>query len=412
MLFSHTRSRSGSRRSSASRGSWLRLVVWATAVWALVGVICVQVPPRWWWPTAFGAMTLPGALLLSGILLVVAGLKRRPVAFVALAVLVLGWGYVQRGFAVHPPPTLEPPKMLPGAALPQKKDPDALPPDSARRIRVLSYNVRVFNYYRKLADADYASSNAEVRWLDEHPAEVLCLQEYYNQTPQTQHAHPYFATRRRLGAHRHGVVSVAHRREGQEFGLAIFSRFKVVDNGAISFKPNQVTQNHAMWADLRLPPRNGQPADTIRVYNVHFQSMSLDEEEIVETTERRAWLDAPGISLLRRFRNGAVKRSRQADTVAAHIRACRYPVVVCGDFNDVPYSYTYSVFNNLLVNAHQRIGAGIGSTYNGRLPLLRIDNQFSTPDRLDPVWLKVHEDVRYSDHFPLEAMYRVGPKPE
>jgi endonuclease/exonuclease/phosphatase family metal-dependent hydrolase len=353
-------------------------------------------------------MTLPLALLFNAVLLGVAGLKRRPMALLPLAVLVIGWGYVQRGFAVHPPPTLEPPRALPGAALPTRTTADSEPADSARRLRVMSYNVRIFNYYRKLADANYASSDAEVRWLDEQPADVLCLQEFYNQTPQTKHAHPYFATRRRLSKNRHAVVSVAYRREGQEFGLAIFSRFKVIDHGAISFKPNQLSQNHAMWADLRMPPHDGHPADTIRVYNVHFQSMSLDEEAIVETTERRAWLEASGLGLLRRFRNGAVKRSRQADTVAAHIRTCRYPVVVCGDFNDVPYSYTYSVFNNLLANAHQTVGAGVGSTYHGRLPLLRIDNQFSTPGRLDAAWVKVHSEVPYSDHFPLEVIYRVG----
>ncbi|MBC7447123.1 MAG: endonuclease/exonuclease/phosphatase family protein [Hymenobacteraceae bacterium] len=399
MLFRRTRARRSAQAGRSARGGgggrWL---VGLALAWAGLAVVCTQLPPRWWWPTAFGAMTLPAALGLNALLLLLFGLRRRRLALVPLAVLVLGWGYAQRGFAVNAPLADAPPARAVSALPTVGADSVADP------FRVLSHNVRIFNYYKSLADPDYASSKTLVEWLADHPADVLCLQEYYNQVKRWD-KYPFFQTTRTIGRGRYAFVSVAYPFKGQEFGLAIFSRFPIVRRGIISF--GRLTQNHAQWADLRRPAHAGRPADTVRVYNVHFQSMSLDESAIVTTTQRRAWLDAPGLRLLRRFRDGAVRRSQQADTVVAHIRACRLPVVVCGDFNDVPYSYTYSVFNNFMANAHQSVGTGVGATYNGRLPGLRLDSQFSTPDRLEPVWVKLHEEIALSDHYPLEAVYQV-----
>lgn len=368
-----------------------RVLAWGVVLWVVVAVLCVEAPPRWWWPSLFGALTLPGALLANGLILTLAVLRRRWRAIVLPAIVALAtWGYAGRGWALRWPP--------PDAPTPQQVGNDST------RLRVLSYNARVFNVYAHLATKDYSTSKTQIQWVADQPADVICLQEYYNQMPGFRPKPKVFDVTRRLKQGREAFVTVTLEKRAQQFGLAIFSRFPILKKGIISF--GEQTQNHAAWADLKLPA-----GDTVRIYNVHFQSMALEESAIVRTTRRRAWLDPPGLSLLRRFRNGAVARSKQVDTVVAHISACPHPVVVCGDLNDLPYSYTYSALADDLVNAHQAVGGGIGSTYNGRLPLLRIDSQFSTPDRLQPLWVKVHDEVPYSDHFPLEAIYRVGPRP-
>ncbi len=400
MSFSST----GRRRSAApSRraGQWWWRPDVLVAAWAATAVACLQIPPRWAWPLLFGGLTLPGALVAAVALLVLALLRGRwQRAVLPALVLALTWSYWQRGLALRPPLPAEPPVRAAGSTAPAQ-------------LRVLSYNVRIFNTYAALSTPGFANADSQIAWVARHPADIICLQEYYNQkneTPGRDRTRRIFGATRRISKARKGrFVSVTLENPTQQFGMAIFSTGPLVRHGTISF--GELRQNHAMWADVRLPGRDGPssehfPAyDTVRVFNVHFQSMSLDEDRIVRTARQWAWLDAAGLQLLRRFRHGAVTRSWQVDTLAGRIARSPYPVVVCGDFNDPPYSYTYQKLARRLLNAHQAIGSGIGATYNGKLPLLRIDNQFSTPTRLTPVWLHVHREVPYSDHFPLDVVY-------
>ena len=91
---------------------------------------------------------------------------------------------------------------------------------------------------------------------------------------------------------------------------------------------------------------------------------------------------------------------------AARIARSPYPVLLAGDLNDPPYSYTSDQLADELQNAWATVGLGPGFTYNGRLPGLRIDQQFAGPQ-----WqvrgCRVHREINWSDHFPVEAVYRL-----
>ena len=188
--------------------------------------------------------------------------------------------------------------------------------------------------------------------------------------------------------------------------MAIFSRFPIVRQGVIAF--GHLSQNHAMWADLARPAARtgrGRP-DTIRVFNLHLQSMSMADADIAAATGSRAGLRAKAPNLLRRFRYGAESRGNQIDTVVARVARSPYPVLLAGDTNDLPYSYVYDQLADHLQNAWATVGLGIGATYNGRLPGLRIDQQFAGPQ-----WqvqaCQVHREIKWSDHFPVEALYQL-----
>ena len=114
---------------------------------------------------------------------------------------------------------------------------------------------------------------------------------------------------------------------GAEFGLAIFSCFPIVRRGTIPF--GKLSQNHAMWADgVRPAARTGTGhPDTIRVFNLHLQSMSMADADIATATASRAGLRLKGPNLLRRFRNGAVARGVQVDTMLA--RVATRPTLCC-----------------------------------------------------------------------------------
>ncbi|GAA4350544.1 endonuclease/exonuclease/phosphatase family protein [Hymenobacter saemangeumensis] len=377
-------------------------------LWLLLAIACQQVPGTVFWPTIFGAITTPLALLLTG-LLVLYWLRRNwRVALLPGLALGLCWPHVQRGLALHPLHT------PPSAQLQVKSAKGNIPastfftPQAPDELLLLSANVRIFNVYGQLRDPNFASSKGFIRWLSQSPADVLCLQEYYHEPRGSQENGSVFKASAYIGPQsgRHPFVSkTLTNRIGAEFGLAIFSRFPIVRRGTIRFARS--SHNHAMWADLARPATPGRRADTIRVFNLHLQSMSLEENDIVAAAGSKKGFQQKGRNLLRRFRNGAVARGTQVDTVLARIARSPYPVLLAGDLNDLPYSYTYDQLADHLQNAWATAGTGIGATYNGRLPALRIDNQFASR-HWQVLGCRVHKEILWSDHFPVEALYRIS----
>ena len=376
-----------------------------TLGWLLLAIACEQVPARAFWPVVFGALTTPVALLGTALLALYWLRRSWRVALLPLLALALTWPHVQRGLALHMGGGLA---EINGKNTPLTHSPTH-PLIHSPTLRLLSANVRVFNVYAQLREADNGSSKNFIRWLASSPADVLCLQEFYNEPRDFPQEGSIFHSVDQLGAGsgRHAFLSKSlTNRLGAEFGLAIFSRFPIVRRGTIAFGP--LTQNHAMWADLARPAaRTGRGrADTIRVFNLHLQSMSMAEADIEAATESRAGLRQKAPNLLRRFRDGAVARGAQVDTVLARVRRSPYPVLLAGDLNDLPYSYTYDQLADHLQNAWATVGLGVGATYHGKLPGLRIDQQFAGPE-WQVLGCRVHREIQWSDHFPVEGLYEL-----
>jgi|GEM_PF-123978 len=392
--------------ASAVRRSFALKITFLILVWLLVAIACQQIPASVFWPALFGALTVPLALLGTAALALYWLRRNWRVALLPLLALLLCWPHVQRGLALHPlglgqASVQQELKLVspPVAPLPPLQS-EFFSPGTRQDVLMLSANVRIFNVYAQLRDPNFASSQNAIRWLANSPADVLCLQEFYHEPKGSRENGTVFRAVDYLGrdSKRHAFVSKTLFNGIGEFGLAIFSRYPIVRRGTVSF--GRLTQNHAMWADL------ARPHDTIRVINLHLQSMSLDENDIVAAAGSRAGFQRKGRGLLRRFRNGAVARATQVDTVLARVARSPYPVLLAGDLNDLPYSYTYDQLADHLQNAWASTGFGIGSTYNGKLPLLRIDQQFASKD-WKVLGCRVHREIPWSDHFPVEALYRL-----
>ena len=380
----------------AVRRSFAFKLTLLTLAWLLLAIACEQIPARAFWPALFGALTTPAALALTALLALYWLRRNWRVALLPILALGLTWPHVQRGLALHV-----------GNWVLERSGENPLDNDPSTKslrlnsVRMLSANVRIFNVYAELREPGDASSKNFIRWLATSPADVLCLQEYYNEPRRSKESGGVFQSEDQLGrgSGRHSFVSTSlTNRVGAEFGMAIFSRYPIVRRGVIPF--GKLTQNHAMWADL------ARATDTIRVFNVHFQSMSMAESDIVTATESRAGLRQKAPNLLRRFRNGAVARGMQVDTVLARVLRSPYPVLLAGDFNDLPYSYTYDQLADHLQNAWASTGLGIGATYHGQLPFLRIDQQFAGAE-WQVLGCRVHQEIKWSDHYPLEALYQL-----
>ncbi|MGI4738810.1 MAG: endonuclease/exonuclease/phosphatase family protein [Janthinobacterium lividum] len=366
----------------------------------LLSVAAERVPASQFSLAPLLALTVPGWLALTGGVGLGWALRRRRVVLLPLAALVLAWPQVQRGLPLH------------FAQLSSNKEllaSDNQPLSAKRRapknLRLLSANVRIFNVYAQLRKPDPAAPAKFMAWLAASPADVLCLQEFYNEPAGTKSSDgDLFRVGEKLGVDigRQVFISKSLTNSiGAEFGLAIFSRLPIVGRGEIAF--GRLSQNHAMWVDVAGPGAH----DTVRIFNAHLQSMSLDEKDIVTAGSSQAGFKTKGRGLLGRFVRGAAARAWQADTLLAHMGRSPYPVLLAGDLNDVPYSYAYSALAGSLQNAWAAVGFGPGNTYHGRLPpLLRIDQQFAGP-QWQVLACRIHTEIPYADHFPVEGLYQL-----
>nr|WP_262918080.1 endonuclease/exonuclease/phosphatase family protein [Pontibacter sp. E15-1] len=262
----------------------------------------------------------------------------------------------------------------------------------------------MFNVYSDDA-GDQGSSVEMADWIATNPADVYCLQEFYS-----KRSSDVYNTISRIGVrydkHRFFSVSRTSRKRG-DVGIAIFSKHPIIHKGVINFS-NEPSPNRVVWVDLNVA------GDTIRVYASHLQSMSIKREDIEDTYSSLSNEDSfkrRGRNLARRLRAGFVARGEQVEMLLDHVRESPYRTIVCGDFNDIPFSYTYNKLAKELDNAFVKAGTGVGATYNGPLPFLRIDNQFYT-DGLRAVSFQTHNEMGLSDHYPISATYVVEPRAE
>ena len=181
------------------------------------------------------------------------------------------------------------------------------------------------------------------------------------------------------------------------FGIIIFSKYPIINKQTISFYPNDYNSIF-QYADIV------KGKDTVRVFNIHLQSLkfSATNLEYIEKPDITADEDLKkSKSLISKLKTGFLKRKKQAERIREELDKSPYPVIVCGDFNDVPNSYSYNTIGQGLKNTFKEKGSGIGRTFSGISPTLRIDNIFAADRFTVKQFLRIPKKL--SDHFPIFA---------
>lgn len=265
---------------------------------------------------------------------------------------------------------------------------EQLLPDSGG-ITVMSYNVRLFGLY------DWKNNRRHrdeiLNFLKKEEPDILCFQEFF--LDKTKRFSTEDTIKKLLRA-RNSHFEYASSLHGTQFwGVATFTRFPIVGKGKIKFKGSK--GNICIYTDIRIGER------TLRVYNVHFESYHLPEEKLDRIADDLQ--ENPGYwwNVFRRMAHSYERRARQVDSVSLSIARSPYPVIVCGDFNELPTSYVYHKMARGLKDAFLESGLGLGVTYAGKIPLLRIDYILHSPAIRSSGFRT--KKVRLSDHYPIQC---------
>lgn len=302
-------------------------------------------PDGWFWWVQFFGMAFP-YLLIAHVLFVLTWLYRRSAyALMSVACIVLGWGHVTThiGFSFS----------------------DADIPAEADTITVYTYNYRGVRT-RQGADDQQISLRSVAGHMASRGVDIACFQEHGLNPITHQQA---------LAALQEATGVTYHIHTQPDNRLVTFSKYPIVGSGIVDrlYKANGI-----VYVDVAIGKR------TLRVYNTHLLSSGISTEtqrltgdRDVPIAEGQRWNTVK--ELFRRVTRSGRSRVRQARALAEHIAACPHPVVVCGDFNETPLSHAYYLLDKRLEDSFQERGSGLGTTYIGLPPMLRIDYILHSP---------------------------------
>ncbi|MCE2743191.1 MAG: endonuclease/exonuclease/phosphatase family protein [Fluviicola sp.] len=337
----------------------------------LLAYLCPFVHPSTFWVLPFFGLAYPVILVCTLLLLLIWILARSKWALITLFILIIGGKLHFRMLAVG-------------------SEPEVLP-TKEQSFHIMSYNVRLFDLYDWTTREKYENRDSIFHYIERENPDVICFQEFYHQDKPTEFPTRDYLIKALDIKDYHERYS--HKLKGrQNFGIAMLSKYPMIAKGAVVIE-NDDDDNYCIYADI---VKN---TDTLRIYNVHLRSIKFNSDEYAVFGDE---LHDPNIEksavriMVDKLRIAFPKRADQAVTIIKHMETSPYPVVICGDFNDTPMSYTYNQFCKSLTDAYKNCATGIGSTYAGRVPAGRIDYIFYSPS-LHSANFKIQKEI-YSDH--------------
>ena len=343
----------------------------------LAGAFVQYFNPAQWWFIGILTLSLPYILLILILFLLLWLFSRSLWVFLSIITISIAWGEVENII----------PFNFSSTFTLQKK---------TNSIRVMSWNVEQFDILQHKTHPEVKEKMLQL--INQFQPDIACFQEMVG--GDDDKAINYLGDIKKKLKFKSYYYSYDVRLDfdkDHHFGILIFSKFPVLKRQTISFYPydyNSIFQYVDVLANT----------DTIRVFNIHLQSLKFSRSNF-------QYLDNPDFksdsalqkskNIISKLKRGFLKRSLQSNMIKSEINKSPYPVIVCGDFNDVPNSYAYSKIGNNMQNAFVEKGAGIGRTFSRISPTLRIDNIFIDKNFTIDQYIRIKKKL--IDHYPIIA---------
>lgn len=329
------------------------------------------------WFVALLGLGFHALLFLVFTCMVFAAIMRSPWVFISMAALALSWQQVSSAFGVHT------------AAFSYAKP--------EKTLRILSWNVSFWDEDNRDSKGGVSFRDKMMDLVESQNADILCFQEFFECRDPKYYA-MNIPSLEKMGFRYHYFFPSLSRHNGIfQNGIVIFSRFPVIDSAQFTYGENNAAER-LIYVDIKIREQ------TFRVLTTHLQSVQFNTADYQNLAKiKNSGDSALGAtrSIFAKLRKGYGFRSNQAEMVRRHINESPYPVIMCGDFNDVPNSYTYLTIKGDLQDAFLKQGYGMSSTFRFISPTLRIDYIFA--DRSFNVDQYARLKVPYSDHYPIIA---------
>lgn len=349
------------------------------AFFYLLAILAPVVNPKNAWYISVLGLAFPVFLLLLLFFLIFWLAFKSKWSWFSLMVLLAGYKSIRVSFGLHIPTTF----------VTEKK---------SGTLRIASWNVARFLEWKR---NDNEKSRVRLKILNEikrQDADILCLQEFFH-SPDPQ----FYNNIRELKTMGYPFYYFSYDPDGdyQYIGSAIFSKYPILDTGLVRyFRPSM--PEALIHADIKVND------DTLRVFTTHLQSVQFrkkDYDALHEIARAEDSFFVNSKTVLAKLKKAIRYRSTQADVVRNILDDSPYPVIFCGDLNDVPNSYTYFTIRGAMQDAFLEKGSGLGRTFVSLSPTLRID--YILADKVFRIDQFARVGKNLSDHFMLVADVKI-----
>lgn len=262
--------------------------------------------------------------------------------------------------------------------------PQDIPPHA---VKVLTWNS---HHYGSLWEDKEEGKRMTVKYLLESDADIICMQE--TTTPGAV-IDSFYTEMEQRGYHRDTYL-----------GTVLLTRFDILDMDTIAYEslrnPDGSKGNGSKWYRLLIEDKE------VILVNNHLESNRLEDsikQDYVANLDNPEYrkMKESGRKIGRKLTTSTVFRGAQTDTLCRFAEQHRDErVILCGDFNDTPVSYTCQQLGKRLKNAFSESGRGIGLSYNKRGFWVRIDHIFHN-EQCRSYQTYIDRSIATSDHYPL-----------